>query len=108
MTAAAMPLSRARSLSLERVTATLFFSSLFVSTFEKLHWNVAGQIGVADIATILFLLAFLASEREREEKFPRTSAIVLGFFAVFAFVYLCGFWNIQTQEGLTQFWKGMV
>ena len=108
MTAAALPLSRARSLSLERVTSTLFFSSLFVSTFEKLHWDVAGQIGVNDITTILFLLAFLASEREREEKFPRTSAVVLGFFAVFALVYLAGFWDLTTQQGLTQFWKGMV
>ena len=108
MTAAALPLARARSLSLERVTSTLFFSSLFVSTFEKAHWNVAGQIGVNDITTILFLLAFVASEREREEKFPRTSAVVLGFFAAFALVYLAGFWDLSTQQGVTQFWKGMV
>ena len=108
MTAAALPLPRGRLLSLERVTPTLFFSSLFVSTFEKLHWDVAGQIGVNDITTILFLLAFLASEREREEKFPRTSAVVLGFFAAFALVYLAGFWDLTTQQGLTQFWKGMV
>ena len=108
MTAAALPLARARSLSLERVTSTLFFSSLFVSTFEKAHWNVAGQIGVNDITTILFLLAFVASAREREEKFPRTSAVVLGFFAAFALVYLAGFWDLSTQQGVTQFWKGMV
>jgi len=107
VTAAALPLSRARALSLERVTSTLFFTSLFVSTFEKVHWNVAGQIGVNDIATILFLLAFLASEREREERFPRTSAIVLAFFAAFALVYLAGYWDVTTKQGLTQFWKGM-
>ena len=107
MTAAALPLARARSLSLERVTSTLFFFSLFVSTFEKVHWDVAGQIGVNDLATVLFVLAFVASEREREEKFPRTSAIVLGFFAAFALVYLAGFWDLSTQQGLTQFWKGM-
>jgi O-Antigen ligase len=108
VTAAALPLARVRSLSLERVTSVLFFTSLFVSTFEKVHWSVAGQIGVNDISTILFLLAFVASEQEREEKFPRTSAIVLGFFAVFALVYLAGFWDLQTKQGLTQFWKGMV
>jgi O-antigen ligase len=108
VTAAALPLVRARSISLERVTSTLFFTSLFVSTFEKVHWSVAGQIGVNDMTTILFLLAFLASEREREEKFPRTSAIVLAFFAAFALVYLAGFWDIATKQGLTQFWKGMV
>ncbi len=107
MTAAALPLTRARPLSLERVTSVLFFTSIFVSTFEKVHWNVAGQIGINDITTILFLIAFLASEQQREEKFPRTSAIVLAFFAAFALVYLAGFWDVQTKQGLTQFWKGM-
>jgi len=107
VTAAALPLRRARSISLERVTSTLFFTSLFVSTFEKVHWSVAGQIGVNDMTTILFLFAFLASEQEREGRFPRTSAIVLAFFAAFALVYLAGFWDVQTKQGLTQFWKGM-
>jgi hypothetical protein len=108
VTAAAMPVPRARAFSLERVTSALFFTTLFVSTFEKVHWNFGGQLGVNDFSTILFLLAFLASEQQREEKFPRTSAIVLGFTAVFALVYLAGFWDITTQQGLTQFWKGMV
>ena len=107
MTAAVLPLARARALSLERVTSTLFFTSLFVSTFEKVHWNVAGQIGVNDISTILFLIAFLASGQEREGKFPRTSAVVLAFFAAFALVYLAGYWDVTTKQGLTQFWKGM-
>ena len=29
------------------------------------------------------------------------------FFAAFALVYLAGFWDITTKQGLTQFWKGM-
>jgi hypothetical protein len=108
VTAAAVPVSRARPRSLERVTTGLLFASLFVSTFEKVHWSFAGQIGINDVATILFLLAFLANEREREASFPRTSAIVLGFFAAFALVYLAGFWDLQTKQGLDQFLKGMV
>ncbi|MGH3008112.1 MAG: O-antigen ligase family protein [Gaiellaceae bacterium] len=108
MTAAAIPVSRARPRSLERITTGLFFTSLFVSTFEKVHWSFAGQIGVNDVATILFVLAFLVNEREREEPFPRTSAIVLGFFAAFALVYLAGYWDLQTKQGLDQFVKGMV
>jgi O-antigen ligase len=112
VTAAAMPQhskhrARPRALSLERVTSALFFTTLFVSTFEKVHWNFGGQLGINDITTILFLVAFLASGREREERFPRTSAIVLAFFAAFALVYLAGFWDISTTQGLTQFWKGM-
>jgi hypothetical protein len=108
VTTAAVTVARARPLSLERVTTGLFFGSLFVSTFEKVHWSFAGQIGINDVATILFLLAFLVSAREREGSFPRSSAIVLGFFAVFALVYLAGFWDLQTKQGFSQFVKGMV
>jgi O-antigen ligase len=88
----------------ERIVTGLFFASLFVATFEKVHWSFAGQIGINDITTILFLLAYIATERR---PLPRTSAIVLGFFAAFALVYLLGFWNIETKQGLTQFAKGM-
>ncbi len=89
----------------ERVVTGLFFASLFVATFEKVHWNVAGQIGINDVTTILFLLAYVATERR---PLPRTSAVVLGFFCAFALVYLAGFWDIETKQGLTQFAKGMV
>ncbi len=89
----------------ERIVTGLFFASLFVATFEKVHWSFAGQIGINDITTILFLVAYVATERR---PLPRTSAIVLGFFAAFALVYLAGFWDIETKQGLTQFAKGMV
>ncbi|HZT53120.1 MAG TPA: hypothetical protein VE995_01935, partial [Gaiellaceae bacterium] len=89
----------------ERVVTGLFLASLFVATFEKVHWNVAGQIGINDVTTILFLVAYVVSERR---PLPRTSAVVLGFFAAFALVYLAGFWDIETKQGLTQFAKGMV
>ena len=107
MTAAALTADRALAVprTQERIVTGLFFASLFVATFEKVHWNVAGQIGLNDITTILFLIAYVATERR---PLPRTSAIVLGFFAAFALVYLAGYWNIDTQQGLTQFTKGMV
>ena len=107
MTAAALTAGRAIAVprARERIVTGLFFGSLFVATFEKVHWSFAGQIGINDIATILFLIAYLATERR---PLPRTSAIVLAFFAAFALVYLAGFWNIDTKQGLTQFTKGMV
>jgi O-antigen ligase len=89
----------------ERIVTGLFITSLFVATFEKVHWDVAGQIGLNDIATILFLIAYVATERR---PLPRTSAVVLGFFVAFALVYLAGYWNIDTKQGLDQFVKGMV
>jgi O-antigen ligase len=88
----------------ERIVTGLFFATLFVATFEKVHWNFAGQIGINDITTILFLIAYVATERR---PLPRTSAIVLGFFAALGLVYLAGYWNIETTQGLDQFAKGM-
>ena len=107
MTAAALTAGRAVAVprTQERIVTGLLFASLFVATFEKVHWNFAGQIGINDITTILFLIAYVATERRR---LPRTSAIVLGFFAAFALVYLAGYWNIETKQGLDQFAKGMV
>ncbi len=107
MTAVAVTAARAVAVPRvqERIVTGLFEGSLFVATFEKVHWSFAGQIGINDIATILFLIAYVATERR---PLPRTSAIVLGFLAAFALVYLAGFWNIETKQGLTQFSKGMV
>jgi hypothetical protein len=108
VTAAAIPVRRAHTISIDRVATILLFASFFVSTFEKLQWSVIGAIGINDIATIAFLVAFLASQAERERPFPRTSAIVLGFFAAFALVYLAGFFDLETKQGFDQFVKGMV
>jgi hypothetical protein len=108
VTAAAITAVRARPVSRDRVATGLLFASLFVSTFEKIQWSVIGAIGINDITTIAFLIAFLASQAERERPFPRSSAIVLGFFAAFTLVYLAGYWDLQTKQGLDQFIKGMV
>ncbi len=70
-----------------------------------MHWNFGGQIGIADVLAILFLVAFGLTERRPA---PRTSLVVLGFFAAFLLVYLFGFFNIDTKDGLDQFAKGMV
>jgi O-antigen ligase len=88
-----------------RVTSFCFLATFFCVTFEKVHWNFGGSLGVADVLTVLFLLAFALTQRG---VMPRTAAIVLGFFAAFTLVYLLGFFNIQTQQGLDQFTKGMV
>jgi O-antigen ligase len=108
VTAAALTAGRrvaAVSRTQERIVTGLFFASLFVATFEKVHWGSTGAVGINDIATGLFLIAYVVTERR---PLPRTSAIVLGFFAAFALVYLGGYWNIETKQGFDQFVKGMV
>jgi len=100
--AAAVP----RTASASRVTSFCFLATFFCVTFEKVHWTFGGSLGIADILTVLFLVAFAFEQRDRP--IPRTAVIVLAFFAVFTLVYLLGFFNIQTQQGLDQFTKGMV
>jgi O-antigen ligase len=82
-----------------------FLATFFCVTFEKVHWNVAGAVGIADVSTILFLVAFAFQSRGPA---PRTAAIVLGFFAAFMVVYLLGYFNLETKQALDQFGKGMV
>jgi O-antigen ligase len=89
-----------------KVTQTLFLATLFCVTWEKVHWQVAGAVGIADVLTILFLVAF-AIEWGRP-RFPRTTVIVLGIFAVLLLIYLIGFFNIETKDSLDQWGKGMV
>jgi O-antigen ligase len=80
-------------------------ASFFCVTFEKVRWNVAGSLSIADVLTILFLVAFALTSLG---PMPRTSAIVLAFFAALLIVYLLGFFNLETQQALDQFVKGMV
>ena len=103
MTAVAVALPRAARQS--RVTGFLFLATFFSVTFEKVHWNLAGQLDLADVTTVLFLLAFALTTRT---VMPRTTAILLGFFAAFLLVYLFGFFNLETKQGVDQFGKGMV
>ena len=55
--------------------------------------------------TILFLAAFALESRGSS---PRTTGVLVGFFAAFMVVYLLGFYNLQTKQALDQYEKGMV
>jgi len=89
-----------------KITGTLFLATLFCVTWEKVQWNVAGAVGIADVLTVMFLVAF-ALEWGRP-RFPRTTVIVLGIFAALLVIYLIGFFNIETKQSLDQWGKGMV
>jgi O-antigen ligase len=91
-----------------RVTEWLFLATAFAVTFEQVHWNVAGNISLADILAIGFLVAFaLGRVRESDRRTPRTAVVVLGFLGAFLLVYLIGFFNLDTSQGEAQFFKGI-
>ena len=91
------------------LTDALFLGTLFSVTFAKLHWTVGGDLSLADVLTALFLVAW-GSERlaAGDTRIDRTAATVLGFFAAFLLVYLAGWFNLDTQQELAQWGKGMV
>jgi O-antigen ligase len=103
LSAAAVTLPRA--VSRTRAADFFFLATFFCVTFEKVHWNLAGSVGIADVMTILFLIAFVLTSRGPT---PRTTGIVLVFFIAFLLVYLLGFFNLETKQGFDQFTKGTV
>ena len=105
MSAIAATIPRAVPRAQERLLDAGLFAVLFCATFEKVHWSFGGQVGIADVLTILWLVAYVLVERR---PLPRTSAIVVAFFAAFLLVYLGGFFDIDNSQGLDQFTKGMV
>jgi O-Antigen ligase len=91
------------------VTGFFFLATVFCVTFEKLHWEVAGTVSLADMLTVLFLVSFTADRvAAGDSKVGRTAAVVLVFGAAFLGVYLIGFFNLETNQALAQFGKGLV
>ncbi len=87
----------------------LFLATLAAVTFEKLHWEIAGSVGLADVLAILFLGGFAFSRPGRSHgRIPRTTVVVAAFFGAFLLVYLVGYYNLETSDALAQFAKGMV
>ena len=91
------------------MTRFLFLATLFCVTFEKVHWEVGATLTLADVLTILFLGSFAVDRvAARDGSFARTTLVVLAFALAFLLVYLVGFYNVATTQGITQFAKGLV
>ena len=48
-----------------KVTDFLLLATAFCVTFEKVHWNIAGNVSLADVLTFVFLIAFAVTRRGR-------------------------------------------
>ena len=90
---------------MRRVTSFFFLASLFCVTFEKIHWSFAGTVSLADVLAILFLVAFAVSTKR--SVVPRTTVVLLGFFAAFLLVFLVGYFNLSDSDALQQWVKGL-
>src|SRR4029453_12058105 len=100
---------RGRGMTFSRVTAFFFLATVFSVSFEKLHWEVAGSVSLADLLAILFVFTFVAGRwLEHGTGLTRTALVALAFALAFALVYLLGFFNLDTRQALEQFVKGLV
>jgi O-antigen ligase len=91
-----------------RLTRFFFFATIFSVTFEKIHWNVAGQVSLADLLAVGFIVSFTANRVARaDRRLPRTSFVATAFLLAFLVVYLVGYFNIETAVAATQYGKGM-
>ena len=92
-----------------RVTDFLFFATIFTVTFAKLQWEVAGTLSLSDVLTAFFLVAFVGTRLAAGDRRLAYGAVVAaGFFLLFLLVYLIGFFNLETQQALEQWTKGLI
>ena len=89
-----------------RVSSALFLATLFCATWEKVHWEIAGSVGIADVLAVAFLVAFAVELGWR--RIPRTAALVLAFALTLLLVYLAGFFNLVDRQSFEQWTKGLV
>jgi O-antigen ligase len=91
------------------ITKFFFLATVFSATFEKVHWNVAGTVSIADVLAIGFVVSFFVSElRSPTHRFTRTAAIVAFFLALLFVVYLVGYFDLGSAQAVQQYWKGMI
>ena len=63
---------------LDRAAAFFFLATLFSVTFEKVHWEVAGSVSLADVLALLFVLTFIATRwLEHDRRLTRTALVAL-------------------------------
>jgi len=90
------------------VVDALFFATVFTVTFAKLQWNLGDTLSLSDVLTALFLIAFAGARLGTgDRKLAWGAAVAALFFLGFLLVYLVGFYNLETEQALAQWAKGM-
>jgi O-antigen ligase len=92
-----------------RLVEFLFLATLFTITFEKIHWETGVTVNLADILATLFVAGYVATRvADGDAWLPRTALAASAFAGAFLLVYLIGYFNLETEQALEQFAKGLV
>ncbi len=101
--------ARRERILVQPVLDGLFLLTILTVTFHKLQWELAGSLTLSDVLTSVFLVLFAWDRFERVDgRMTHTAWVAFAFFAVFALVYLAGFYSLDTGQALAQWAKGMV
>jgi O-antigen ligase len=91
-----------------RLVELAFLATVFTITFEKIHWEAGVTINLADILATFFVVGYLATRFSSGDGWlPTTALVATGFAAAFLLVYLSGYFNLETEQALEQFAKGL-
>ena len=86
-----------------------FLATVFCATFEKLSWNVAGSVSIADVLAIGFIATFGLQEiSRRDRRFVKTAGVVALFLCLFLVVYLAGYYSLESGQAVQQYAKGFI
>jgi O-Antigen ligase len=92
-----------------RLVELAFLAAVFTITFEKIHWETGVTVNLADILATLFVVGYLATRiASGDGRLPQTAMVGAAFAAAFLVVYLAGYFNLDTEQALAQFAKGLV
>ncbi len=92
-----------------RFVELLFLATVFTITFEKIHWETGVTVNLADILATLFVAGYLATRlADGDGWLPHTALVATAFAGAFLLVYLTGYFNLDTEQALAQFAKGLV
>ena len=88
----------------------LLMATLFVQTMEKIQWQGGGlDLTITNITCLAFIGAFLLTRlRARDSALPWVCITLCGFMLAFLAVYLAGYFDLQTRQGLSFWAKGVV
>jgi O-antigen ligase len=93
----------------DRALDRLLLATVTVLTIAKVQWQVAGlDLTLSNLTAGLFLAAFvLARIQRRDGGMPPVAVTLSGFMLAFLAVYVAGYFNIETKQGVTFWAKGI-
>jgi len=92
-----------------RTLDRLLLATLAVLTFEKVRWNTPGvTLTLTNLLAVAFVACFVVDRvRRRDTTVTPAAMTLLGFMATFGVVYLAGYFDLQNQDALTFWLKGI-